>query len=129
MEGRPILGIMFLSWWYGERFIQFCRYLEKMFLKITDLFSVEICLKTLFSVWRRDKIDYHNLSLKEMFEAWTLNLASRFIGLIVKSITLATYLIVTIIFLGLAVAAILIWLFYPLIIIALIIYGISKMVA
>ena len=119
MEGKPILSIMFLSWWYGERFVQFCRYLEKMFLKITDLFSVEICLKTLFSVWRRDKIDYHNLSLKEMFEAWTLNLASSFIGFIVKSITLATYLILTIVFLSLAMAAILVWLLYPLIILFL----------
>lgn len=119
---------MFLSWWYGERFVQFSRYLEKMFLKIADLFSVEICLKTLLSVWRRDRIDYHDLSLKEMFEAWTLNFASRFIGFIVKSFTLAAYLLVTVVFLALAITAVLIWLFYPLIIIALIFYGISKMV-
>jgi len=127
MEGRPILSLMFLSWWYGERFVQFCRYLEKMFLKIADLFSAEICAKTLFSVWRRDKIDYHNLSFKEAFEAWTLNLASRFIGFIVKSATLIAYLVSTLIFLILALAAVLIWLFYPLIVIALIFYGISKM--
>lgn len=129
MEGRPILSVMFLSWWYGERFVQFCRYLEKMFLKIADLFSVEVCLKTLFSVWRRDEIDYHDLSLKEILEAWTLNLASRFIGFVVKSSTLAAYLVATVLFLALALTAILIWLLYPLIIIALIIYGISRMVA
>lgn len=129
MEGRPVLSIMFLSWWYGERFVRFSRYLEKMFLKIADLFSVEICLKTLFSVWRRDQIDYHNLSLQQMFEAWTLNLASRLVGFIVKSFTLAAYLVAAVIFLALALGAILIWLLYPLIIIVFIIYGISKMVA
>jgi hypothetical protein len=96
MEGSLILGL--ISWWYGARFNQFLKYLQKCFIFLFDFFSVEICLQTLFYVWRRDEIDGNGLSLGEKFQVFVLNLSSRFIGFIIKILTIALYLVVTVIF-------------------------------
>lgn len=120
MEGNSTLSILFLSWWYGERFAQLRRFLQRILLFLTDYFSVVVCLKTLFSVWRKDQIDYHNLSLKEKFQAWTLNMASRLIGFVVKMVTLSAYLAVTAIYLAVALTIIIIWLGFPALIVSLV---------
>ena len=125
MEGNNNLLLLFFSWWYGEAYNRLFKYIRAVYVYLTDLFSVKICLKTLFSVWKRDFTSYDGLSLKERFQVWTMNLASRFIGLIIKSITLFSFLIAIIIATALSLLMIVLWPVYPAVIVYIIFLGIK----
>jgi len=127
MEGTNNLTALFFSWWYGEAYNRLFKYIRAVYIYLTDLFSVEICLKTLFAVWKRDSTSYEGLALKEKFQVWTLNLASRFIGLLIKSITLASYLVAVALASICAIILIVIWPFYPLLVVYVIYLGITKL--
>ena len=123
-QREGILALFFFSWWYNEQFRNVLKYLRALLAYLTDLFSVQICLKTLFSVWRRDKIYYDGLSLTQRLEAATLNFASRLVGFIVKTITLISYAIIILASIIFFVVFIIFWLAFPMIIVAIIYYGI-----
>lgn len=109
----------FLAWWYGEKLGDIFNYFQAFLSFLFDFFSVRICLTTLFDVWRRDRISYKNLPLSQVLQAWSLNMASRFIGAVVKSITIFSFLITAIIFIVIYLAFVLCWLFFPIVIFAL----------
>lgn len=102
-------------------------YFKHLLAYLYDFFSVKICLTTLFSVWRRDTNSYTGpgLNIKAMFESMVLNLASIVVGFCVKIGTLATYLLMTILFIVLMTVYIIAWIFFPLIIAALIYIGLK----
>jgi len=87
---------------------------------------VRICLTTFFAVWRRDKINYKGLPLQEILQAWSMNMASRLVGAVVKFFTILTYLIVTLLFLILVIIFLIAWLAFPLLIIGLIYIGVKN---
>lgn len=122
MEGS--LNLLFISWWYGEAITRFWLYLVRIFIYLHDLFSVDVCLRTLFSVWRRDFVYYDGLTLQEKIQAWSLNSASRLVGFIVKVFTLGAYILATTGFALLALLLILAWLGLPIILLVLIYFGI-----
>ena len=122
MEGKSTLS-SFVLWWYVGNRIRLLAFCRNFFVYLFDFFSVEICLRTLFDVWKRDRIDYHHLSLPQIFQAWVLNLASRFAGFFVKIFTLLTYVVVSTLFLAAAMAALVVWLFYPIVTVGLLVYG------
>ncbi|MDO8444449.1 MAG: hypothetical protein Q7S80_03015 [bacterium] len=119
------LATLFLIWWYGEEFQNVLQYFETFLVYLYDFFSVRICLSTLFAVWRRDRINYKGLALPDIFQAWTLNLASRIVGFFVKISTMLIYLIVSLLVIIFAAAFIISWLLLPLIVVALIYFGIK----
>lgn len=119
------MATLFLIWWYGEEFRGVLQYFETFLAYLFDVFSVRICLATLFAVWRRDRINYKGLALKEIFQAWTLNLASRIVGFFVKISTILVYLITSILFSVFAAIFLLTWLLFPLIIISLIYFSLK----
>lgn len=102
-------------------------YFKHLLAYLYDFFSVKICLTTLFSVWRRDTNTYTGpgLNIKAMFESMVLNLASIVVGFCVKIGTLATYLLMTIIFMVLMVLYIVAWTLFPLIVAALLYFGLK----
>lgn len=116
---------MFFSWWYTEELGRVWRFTERFFLYLYDLFSVEVCLKTLFAVWRRDQIETRGLPLSEILEAWGLNFASRIVGFCVKLFTMIAYLIATLAFIGLGFCFFSIWLLFPVVVIGIIFLGIK----
>gem|GEM_PF-718786 len=117
------MSTLFLSWWYKTQFRAVLNYSKHFLGYLYDLFSIRICFSTLFAVWKRDRISYKNLGIKEMFEAMTLNIASRFVGFFVKIFTIIAYLAVTLIFIALFAIFDLIWLFLPLIILLMLFVG------
>jgi len=121
----PNLGLIFIGWWYKEGYIKIIAYFKQLLIFINDQFSVSICLKTLFDVWRRDYKSTDNLSLQEKFQVLIENMASRVIGLIIKSLTLVIYCIVTVIVSAGYIIFMLIWLFYPVISLLIFIIGIA----
>lgn len=127
MEGSTNLAIMFFSWWYGHAYRRLFMYIKASYIYLADLFSVKICVKTLFSPWKRDVLSYEGLSLQEKFQVLTLNIASRFVGFIVKVATLFCYLCALLISSIISLCLIIIWPLYPLVAIYLIYFGIRLM--
>lgn len=123
-ENKAFLGDIF-GWWYSQGIRDFFIYLKALFLKITDIFSVKLLLRTYLSPWKRDITSTKGLPLNQVFQVILFNLTSRLIGFIIKTIILFIYLIVLIIFFVVSLSLILIWLFLPLITILGIIYGIQ----
>jgi len=128
VEGKVNLSSTFFVWWYTELRRSFFAYLKKLVVYLTDLFSVKICLITLFAPWKRDKLGYEGLSIQQRFQVLVLNLSSRFVGFMVKVITLLTWIISLAVVSALELIGVIIWLFYPLILIALAVWGIKLII-
>jgi len=125
MEGTKNLNSLFFVWWYTEVFGELSSFVKHFFVYLTDLFSVKICLRTLFSPWRRDNISYEGLTIQEKLQVLILNITSRFVGLIIKIFTLATFAVVFIFCILLFIVVFLVWLLFPLILIGLAAWGIE----
>ncbi len=119
MEGNN-LTIYFFKWWYGEAYGRVFKYIKAGYIYATDMFSIKICFATLFAPWKRDAISYEGLSLQQRFQVWTLNLASRFIGFLVKVFTITAYLFFVAFLSFCSLIVIVVWLMYPLLIALLI---------
>ena len=126
-EGTNSLFILFFSWWYS--FLPRRLYLafSAAMITLTDLFSVKVLLPTLFSPWKRDIVSTENLALQEKFQVWMMNLASRFIGFLIKIFVLATYAVVMVVAVVAFTALFILWIAFPLAIIVLIIIGIMNL--
>lgn len=111
------MTLYFFKWWYGEAYMRLLKYLRAAYVFSFDLFSVKICIKTLFAPWKRDAISYEGLSLQQKFQVWSLNVASRLIGFMIKSMTVFCYVIFSLLLSIFAFLSILVWLLYPAIII------------
>jgi len=102
------------------------KYLNAVFVYITDLFSVKLIFKTLFMPWKRDQISAHGLPLNERFNIWTLNMVSRLVGFMVKSLFFLIYLIFIS---GASVVSLLVmvfWFLMPILVIGLLVAGLSQ---
>jgi len=125
MEGSANLSSAFFSWWYVDVFRRLFVFSRQFLVYLTDLFSVKICLTTLFSVWKRDKIGYEGLSIQQRFEVLTLNLSSRIIGALIKIFTIATFIVAFFCSLIIIMAVFIIWFLYPIVLIGIAVWGIK----
>ncbi len=111
-EERKFLGDIF-GWWYRAGMRDFFIYLKAFFLKISDLFSVKLLLKTFFAPWKRDVIPLEGLPLNMMLRVIMMNLVSRFIGAVIKTFVLLVYLIVLTGLVSVSLSLLIIWIFLP----------------
>jgi hypothetical protein len=127
-QQRQFLGDIF-GWWYSKGIRDFFIYLKAIFLKITDIFSVKLLLRTFFSPWKRDITSMEGLPLNQMIQVIVFNLISRIIGALIKTIILFIYLIALSVFFAVSISLVLIWLFLPLISILGLIMGIGLIIS
>ena len=127
MEGTISLPIMFVNWWYGYAYRRLFKYMRAIFFYIYDLFSVRLSFLTLFAPWKRDVANYEGLTLQQKFEVLTLNLASRFVGFVIKSANLIIYLAMTAVAAVLSFVAAIVWPLYPIMIIYFLYIGITTL--
>ena len=117
-----MLAFDFISWWYGAGWIGVFRATQKRLHGLSEMFSISILLRTLFSPWRRI-ITYPGASLDTRMRALGDNLVSRCIGFTVRFFVLLTagfgFVFLSII----GLLELLLWPFLPLAGIALIIRG------
>lgn len=125
MEGTKSLNSLFFVWWYTEVFGEIFVFIKHFFAYITDLFSVKICLHTLFSPWRRDAISYEGLTIQDRFQVLILNITSRFVGAVIKIFTMATFVVVFIFCVVLFIFVFISYLLFPLILIGFAVWGIK----
>ena len=127
MEERGSLQMMFWRWWYAEAVTSLWRFLIRSGAYIADLFSVKLCLTTLFEVWRRDEIDTSNLSIQDKLYVWSLNNSSRLVGFVVKILVLAAFVVLYVISWLLGLSIMVIYLAFPALILVLVIYSLYCM--
>lgn len=119
--------ITYFSWWYYTELIYLWNSSIILTKRVYFTFSIPNLLGTLFYPWKRDALYVENPSLEERFQIWIGNMVSRFIGAIVRTITIVSGLFCTIITFMIVVIFILIWIFMPGIIIFLFIHGITNL--
>jgi len=113
----------YFSWWYSEEPVYLARAAQVITKKVYLNFSVPILLRTLFDPWKRDVISVENPSLDAAVRIWAMNLFSRVIGFIVRTITIFTGLLISgIVFISLIIG-IICWYFLPIIILLLLVNG------
>lgn len=127
-QQKEFIGDIF-GWWYTKGVKDFFIYLKAIFLKITDIFSVKLLLRTFFSPWKRDITSMEGLPLNQMIQVIVFNLVSRLIGAFIKTIILFIYLIALSVFLAVALSLFLLWLLLPLISILGLIIGIGLIIS
>lgn len=120
--------LTYFSWWYGQELAAIWQATGVMTAKVYSLFSISLLLQTLFDPWKRDIVAAENVSLDVRIRLLVENLTSRFIGFIIRLMTIAVGLLVTIISFGLLIAFLLIWLLLPIIIILLIFNGLRVII-
>lgn len=78
-----IVGI--LRWWYGTGWRLRARMLRERLASLTDYFSVDLLVKTLFSPFRQISAQNVNGSINVQLRAFFDKLLSRIIGAIVRT--------------------------------------------
>lgn len=81
-------------------------------------FSVGLMLRTLLSHWHRDALVYSPGSLSELIKIFFMNQISRLIGFIIRSVLLAVWIGVELLYLPLAVAAVIMFPAWPVLLLA-----------
>lgn len=120
-----MLALAFFRWWYGHGWKDSINYSFGLVGKISQSFSVEILLKTLFSPWRRI-MSMPGSGISAHIHAALDNLVSRFVGFWVRLFVLLAALVLSLLALitGFIFAAA--WPLLPPATVALIIIGIIK---
>ncbi len=93
------------------------------------LFSVEFMLRTLLAHWHKDIAAYTGGTLSKLGLAFTWNLISRGIGFLVRTLILVLWLAAEAVFLPAAAAVYLMFLAWPLLVLASLAVGIGFLLA
>lgn len=84
-----MLFVAFLQWWYGPGWSEAVRNSKRSLDNLTQDFSIQILFRTLFAPWKQiDAFGRVNQSLGDKFRHAVDKFVSRFVGFIVRSITL-----------------------------------------
>lgn len=106
----------YFYWWYGAGFIRLLKYLKAFIVILADNFSIRIILRTYFQPWKRDVTSSEGLSLDRKLQVWLWNLISRGFGMIIKGFVFIIFLAAFLVLLAVEILVIIIWLFYPIIV-------------
>ncbi len=106
----------YFFWWYTDGFVRLLKYLKAFITILADTFSVRIISRTFFQPWKKDTASTQGLSLDKKFQVWIWNLISRFFGMTIKGFTFLVFLVCFFVLLGLEIIFILVWFFFPIII-------------
>jgi len=118
----------FFIWWYTEGLKQIRLIGLGILYKISDFFSVDILLRTLFAPWKNDNYAPSGPSLQDKWEVFKLNFAGRFIGFLIRLCVLIFAFITIALTIVVLVSINVIWLFQPLVAIFLAGWGLMLMI-
>jgi hypothetical protein len=118
-----MLAVEFFRWWYTQGWALAFRRMEHKIRGITELFSVDILLRTLFSPWRRI-ITYPGSSLDAHFRAFIDNLVSRCVGFMVRITVLFCAMVVTVLIGAFGILGSLLWPLLPPLFVAALVWSV-----
>lgn len=84
-----MLLLTFFRWWYGAGWKQQISDYQARVRRVSEIFSIDILLKTLFAPWKQIVTHAHaDQSLKAKQQAFVDNIVSRVVGFWVRLFTL-----------------------------------------
>lgn len=112
------------QWWYIKGWQATARGLLELLKRQIEGFSVPVLLRTLFAPWKQTiNIPGPNTPIKVRFQWWVGNQVSRFIGFLIRAITLFVALCAVIVSGLVGVALLLSWYALPLLSVVLLVFG------
>jgi len=107
-----VLGY-YILWHYTKAWSDLFRTIGNYFWFISNFFSINLLLRTLFSPWRRLSVSGGRGGEESFFGALIINTIMRFVGFFARIIIIVFGVIALIITVVLSLLAILIWLLLP----------------
>lgn len=104
----------FLRWWYGSGWMSAGKELVFLLRRTAGEFSLGILLRTLYSPWKRTiNLAGPNTPINVRIQWWIGNQISRFIGLLIRLITLCLALVLMVVISALGLAGLVLWPLLP----------------
>lgn len=113
----------YFYWWYSAGLKWAFQVASFVVYRLSDFFSVNILLKTLFSPWKNDVLRAQNISLGDQFKLWQQNSVSRLVGFVIRLILLLIALLALVASSFVLTLSLLVWLLTPVLIITLPVAG------
>lgn len=86
---------------------------RKTLVYLWHLFSIRFLLKTLFLPWKRDIIRLVNPSIQQRLSQFMGNLVSRFMGVVVRSLTIIAGSLILLLVFVLSILVFILWFLLP----------------
>lgn len=116
----------FISWWYGAGWGGTVKQTSRHLADLSQNFSISILVKTLFAPWKQlDAFKGVNQTLGDQFHRSIDKTISRFVGFMVRSMTLFAAIISVLILLIFRLVWIALWPCLPLLIPIAVLYGLG----
>jgi hypothetical protein len=118
-SGHAALLPLFLRWYFVERPAAILKLYGAYAQAFYRYFSFTFLIKTLVAPWKKITDDYpqKGLNLRAIAETLLMNLTTRGIGLVVRVGTIILGLLVQVALLIIGIGYLLVWIFFPLLII------------
>lgn len=114
------------QWWYLRGLGSAFSWLLNLLRRQAEGFSVKVLLRTLFSPWKQTvNIPGPNTPLQVRLQWWIGNQISRFLGFLIRSITLLIALVALSVTTVLGMSLLLAWYFIPLASVVFLILGLA----
>lgn len=114
------------SWWYGVGWVDVGKQSLNRLVRTSRVFSATTLILTLFAPWRQILTPVGSAgSFDRQFQAGIDNVISRFVGLLVRLVTLLAWSTVSVVLAVTGVLILIIWPFVPVICCALLLHGIG----
>jgi hypothetical protein len=119
-EGASEILGSYAKWHYGRAVRELVNISHNIIRFLSHFFSLKLLLKTLFSPWRRLQESYKGgLDVSNFLSSFIVNSLMRLVGFIFRSVILGIGVIALTITFLLSVSAFVIWIFFPLLLLAL----------
>ena len=106
-----IVGIF--SWWYSKGFIRRIQIIKVRLTELSDYFSINLLIKTLFAPFRQISADETGVSISDKSRVFFDKLLSRIIGAVVRSFMILIGLIVIFLQILLGIFTLIFWFIVP----------------
>ncbi|MDP7247673.1 MAG: hypothetical protein QF741_03555 [Candidatus Peribacteraceae bacterium] len=118
----------FLSWYFLEMPVTILKTAKSYVSTFNEIFSFMFLIRTFLSPWKSitDKYPEKGFNIGIIAQAFTLNMTSRVIGIIFRSVAFLIGVIVELIVLGIFIFIFSVWIFFPLLLVADLFYLIGS---
>lgn len=124
-----ILSWQFVIWYYTAALVNFIKISGDFIWFLYHFFSIPILIPTLFSKWKRiGDVRTKKFNIADFFSVLIVNSIMRIVGFFIRSFVIIAGFVSIILAVAVEIAVFVAWLFFPIIIVALFVWGINLMI-
>ena len=124
-----ILSWQFVIWYYTAALFNFVKISRDFTWFLYHFFSIPILIPTLFSKWKRiGDVRTRKFDIADFFSVFIVNFIMRIVGFFIRSAVVVLGVISMILAIVVEVTLFVVWIFLPVIIVALFVMGMKLMI-